>query len=144
MPLMPLIWIYKAQQQKHKTSSRRQDGSQNNKTTKPYENSDTTAESVIKSYRNNSGYSFYKASALGRCLMHEMSKDAKIVEIIKKLSEELSEEIKKDAERTAFLEGYGLTVIRIPNNEVSRNFCGVCDYIDDAIKQSLSQKSKDF
>ena len=50
----------------------------------------------------------------------------------------------KDAERTAFLEGYGLTVIRIPNNEVSRNFCGVCEYIDAAVKQSLSQKSKDF
>ena len=45
----------------------------------------------------------------------------------------------KDAERTAFLEGYGLTVIRIPNNEVSRNFCGVCEYIDAAVKQSLSQ-----
>ena len=50
----------------------------------------------------------------------------------------------KDTERTAFLEGYGLTVIRIPNNEVMRNFRGVCEYIDTAVKQSLSQKSKDF
>ena len=49
-----------------------------------------------------------------------------------------------DAERTAFLEGYGLTVIRIPNNEVMRNFRGVCEYIDAAVRQSLSQKSKDF
>ena len=47
--------------------------------------------------------------------------------------------IKKDTERTTFLEGYGLTVIRIPNNEVSRNFQGVCEYIDAAVKQSLSQ-----
>jgi len=45
----------------------------------------------------------------------------------------------KDAERTAFLAEYGLTVIRIPNNEVNRNFCGVCTYIDTAVKQSLSQ-----
>ena len=45
----------------------------------------------------------------------------------------------KDAERTAFLEGYGLTVIRLPNNEVMRNFRGVCEYIDDAVRQSLSQ-----
>ncbi len=45
----------------------------------------------------------------------------------------------KDAERTAFLEGYGLTVLRIPNNEISRNFPGVCEYIDAAVKQSLSQ-----
>ena len=50
----------------------------------------------------------------------------------------------KDAERTAFLEGYGLTIIRIPNNEVSRNFRGVCAYIDVAVRQSLSQKSEDF
>ena len=44
----------------------------------------------------------------------------------------------KDTERTAFLEGYGLTVLRIPNNEVMRNFRGVCEYIDAAVKQSLS------
>ena len=50
----------------------------------------------------------------------------------------------KDMERTAFLENYGLTVIRIPNNEISRNFRGVCEYIDAAVGQSLSQKSKDF
>ena len=45
----------------------------------------------------------------------------------------------KDAERTAFLEGYGLTIIRIPNNEVNKNFYGVCEYIDAVVKQSLSQ-----
>ena len=45
----------------------------------------------------------------------------------------------KDAERTAFLEGYGLTVVRIPNNEVSKNFRGVCAYIDAVVSQSLSQ-----
>ena len=28
------------------------------------------------------------------------------------------EEQKKDAERTAFLEGYGLQIVRIPNNEI--------------------------
>lgn len=46
----------------------------------------------------------------------------------------------KDAERTAFLQAYGLTVLRIPNNEISRNFSGVCEYIDSAVKQSLSQR----
>ena len=52
--------------------------------------------------------------------------------------------IEKDAERTNFLKNYGLQVIRIPNNEVSRNFRGVCESIDVVIKQSLSQKSEDF
>ena len=44
-----------------------------------------------------------------------------------------------DAERTAFLEQYGVRVLRIPNNEVIQNFRGVCEYIDLAVKQSLSQ-----
>ena len=52
--------------------------------------------------------------------------------------------IEKDTERTSFLENYGLRVIRIPNNEVSYNFRGVCENIDTAVKQSLSQKSEDF
>ena len=35
-----------------------------------------------------------------------------------------------DAQRTAFLEGYGLYVLRIPNNEVSQSFRAVCEAID--------------
>ncbi len=46
---------------------------------------------------------------------------------------------KHDEERTAFLEGYGLKVIRITNTEIHKNFRGVCEYIDDLVKQSLSQ-----
>ncbi|MBE5816590.1 MAG: DUF559 domain-containing protein, partial [Clostridiales bacterium] len=49
------------------------------------------------------------------------------------------DEMENDADRTAFLEEYGLRVIRIPNNEVTGNFRGVCEYIDVAVKQSLSQ-----
>ena len=44
-----------------------------------------------------------------------------------------------DAERSKYLEQYGLTVIRIPNNEINGNFDGVCEYIDHYIKQSLSR-----
>ena len=44
-----------------------------------------------------------------------------------------------DAERTAFLEQYGVRVLRIPNNKVIQNFRGVCEYIDLAVRQSLSQ-----
>lgn len=47
--------------------------------------------------------------------------------------------IEKDTERTKYLEAYDLTVIRIPNNQVDRNFRGVCEYIDLFVKQSLSQ-----
>ena len=45
--------------------------------------------------------------------------------------------VKKDAERTAFLEQYGLRVLRIANNEVNENFTGVCEYIDAAVQQAV-------
>ena len=49
------------------------------------------------------------------------------------------ENILKDAERTEFLEKYGIKVIRILNSEVNSNFRGVCRYIDSLVQQSLSQ-----
>ena len=39
-----------------------------------------------------------------------------------------------DAQRDAYLQQQGLRVIRIPNNEISRNFSGVCEYIDRCIQ----------
>jgi very-short-patch-repair endonuclease len=47
--------------------------------------------------------------------------------------------MERDTERTQYLAQYGIAVIRIPNNEVTRNFRGVCEYIDLQVKQSLSQ-----
>ena len=47
------------------------------------------------------------------------------------------ENIEKDVQRTKFLENYGLTVIRIPNNEVNNNFRGVCEHIDLSVRQNL-------
>ena len=42
-----------------------------------------------------------------------------------------------DEERTVYLNAYGITVLRVPNNEINRNFRSVCEYIDEAVKQSL-------
>ena len=49
--------------------------------------------------------------------------------------EELSAE--KDLSRTEFLQQYGLTVIRISNKDVNQNFRGVCEYIDEIVKNRL-------
>ena len=48
-------------------------------------------------------------------------------------------ESEKDKARTEYLESLGLRVIRIPNNEINRNFSGICEYIDMLVKQSPSQ-----
>jgi len=42
-----------------------------------------------------------------------------------------------DAQRTNYLEEFGLQVIRIPNNEVNYNFEGVCEYIDACVKKRM-------
>ncbi len=47
--------------------------------------------------------------------------------------------MEKDAARTAYLEGYGLRVLRIPNDQVDRHFQEVCEYIDHTVNQSLRQ-----
>ena len=87
---------------------------------------------------------FSRQKVLGKYIADFYSADAKLV--IELDGSQHYEDIhaEKDAERTAFLEGYGLTAIRIPNNEVTGNFRGVCEYIDAVLRQSLSQKSKDF
>ena len=87
---------------------------------------------------------FSRQKVLGKYIADFYSAEAKLV--IELDGSQHYEDInaEKDAERTAFLEGYGLTVIRIPNNEVTRNFRGVCEYIDAAVRRSLSQKSEDF
>ncbi len=42
-------------------------------------------------------------------------------------------------ERTAFLKQYNITVLRVPNIEVTRNFKGVCQYIDNAVQRLLDE-----
>ena len=49
---------------------------------------------------------------------------------------------KKDRARTEELEHMNLTVIRICNSDVDRNFRGVCEHIDLAVKKSLPQSVK--
>ena len=46
--------------------------------------------------------------------------------------------LKHDSIRTEFLEEYGLQVLRIPNNEINRNFQNICTYIDQIVKRRIS------
>lgn len=48
--------------------------------------------------------------------------------------------ILKDRIRTERLEKRNLTVLRIPNNEVDKNFNGVCEYIDLYVKETLNKR----
>ena len=82
---------------------------------------------------------FSRQKVLGKYIADFYSAEAKLVIELDGSQHYEANALQRDADRTAFLERYGLTIIRIPNNEVSRNFRGVCEYIDAVVKQSLSQ-----
>jgi len=82
---------------------------------------------------------FSRQKVLGKYIVDFYSAKAKLVIELVGSQHFEKENMDYDEERTAFLEGYGLRVLRIPNIEVTRNFHGVCEYIDDACEQSLSQ-----
>lgn len=82
---------------------------------------------------------FSRQKVLGKYIVDFYSAKAKLVIELDGSQHFEKENMDYDEERTAFLEGYGLRVLRIPNIEVTRNFHGVCEYIDDACEQSLSQ-----
>ena len=81
---------------------------------------------------------FSRQKVLGKYIADFYCAEAKLVIELDGSQHFEEEYLEKDAERTTFLEGYGITVIRVPNNEVSKNFSGVCEYIDAAVRQSLS------
>ena len=84
---------------------------------------------------------FSRKKVLGRYIADFYSAKAQLVIELDGSQHYEEQNAEQDAARTAFLEGYGLTVIRIPNNEVAQNFEGVCAYIDLVVQQSLSQPS---
>ena len=85
-------------------------------------------------------FRFQRQKVLGQYIADFYCAEAKIVIELDGSQHYDPEERKRDQTRTEFLRQYGLTVLRIPNNEVSRNFTGVCEHIDTAVRQSLSQK----
>ena len=87
---------------------------------------------------------FNRQKVMGKYILDFYCAEAKLVIELDGSQHYEDANMVSDAERSAFLEGYDLTVIRIPNNEISKNFRGVCEYIDAAVRQSLTQKSIDF
>ena len=81
---------------------------------------------------------FSRQKVLGKYIADFYCAEAKLVIELDGSGHYTEEGKQYDEERTAFLEEYGLTVIRIPNTEIHKNFRGVCEYIDHVVEQSLS------
>ena len=80
---------------------------------------------------------FSRQKVLGKYIVDFYSAKAKIIIELDGSQHYDKEGIAKDSERTAYLEEYGLKVLRIPNNQVNQNFRGVCEYIENEVKLSL-------
>ena len=53
----------------------------------------------------------------------------------------MPEQARKDEQRTNDLRSLNLTVVRICNLDIDRNFCGVCEYVDRLVQNSLPQSA---
>ena len=82
---------------------------------------------------------FLRQKVLGQYIVDFYCAEAKLVVELDGSGHYTEDGRAYDRERTAFLEGYGLQVIRISNTEIHENFRGVCAYIDRIVQQSLSQ-----
>ena len=82
---------------------------------------------------------FSRQKVLGRYIADFYSARAKLVIELDGSQHYEQTGLASDKARTSYLEGYGLRVLRIPNDEVMRNFLAVCEYIDDAVRQSLDR-----
>ena len=82
---------------------------------------------------------FSRQKVLGRYIADFYCAEAKLVIELDGSQHYEESGLKSDEERTKYLTQYGINIIRIPNNEVNSNFSGVCEHIDELVKQSLSQ-----
>ena len=82
---------------------------------------------------------FLRQKILGKYIVDFYCAEAKLIVELDGSQHYEDKGMEYETERTAYLEQYGVRVLRIPNNEVNQNFSGVCEYIDLAVKQSLSQ-----
>ncbi len=83
---------------------------------------------------------FTRQKVLGHYIADFYSARAKLVIELDGSGHFTAAGMRYDAIRTAYLEDFGLRVIRIPNGLIHRNFRGVCDYLDDVLRQFLSNE----
>ena len=79
----------------------------------------------------------YKQRIIGRFIVDFYCASAKLVIELDGSQHYEPQGIAYDRERSAFLEGLGLEVLRFSNRDIDRSFHGVCTEIDLAIQKRL-------
>ena len=81
-------------------------------------------------YLRHHPFKFTRQKVLGKYIADFYCASAKLVIELDGSQHYDEKGMEADRERTQFLMQYGIRVLRIPNNAVSQNLRGVCDYID--------------
>ena len=84
---------------------------------------------------------FQRQKAIGNYIADFYCAKARLVVELDGNGHFFNKQEQKDATRTKELESMNLTVIRISNLDIDRNFNGVCEYIDLTVKKSLPQSA---
>ena len=84
---------------------------------------------------------FQRQKAIGNYIADFYCAQARLVVELAGGGHYTTEQAEKDAIRTKTLEAMNLSVIHICNLDIDRNFNGVCEYIDLAVRKSLPQSA---
>ena len=80
---------------------------------------------------------FYRQKIIGNYIVDFYCAKAKLV-IELDGSQHFEDKVIYDEKRTEYLEQYGLTVLRIPNNYANEHFEEMCEYIDSVVSSALA------
>ncbi len=90
-------------------------------------------------FLRNYSIRFQRQKAIGNYIVDFYCAKARLVVEIDGVGHYTEQQIEKDKIRTKELESMNLKVLRICNSDIDRNFGGVCEHIDLAVKNSLPQ-----
>ncbi len=83
---------------------------------------------------------FHRQYVIGNFIADFFCHNAKLVVELDGSQHCTPEEIEYDQKRTDYLQSQGLTIMRLSNLDVMRQFERVCEAIDMAVKRSVSQQ----
>ena len=84
---------------------------------------------------------FQRQKAIGNYIADFYCAKARLVIELDGGGHYMPEQARKDEQRTNDLRSLNLTVVRICNLDIDRNFSGVCEYVDRLVQSSLPQSA---
>ncbi len=84
-------------------------------------------------FLRNHTYKWYRQKPIGPYIADFFCSKAKLVVELDGSQHYCEKQYEYDMKRTTYFQKYGISVIRFSNNELDKNFLGVCEEIDKAL-----------